>query len=238
MGGNMKNKLFKILLVMLGVVFVASCSKKMPEITEENKAYVANYLNDGFKNIDISKDGRLEKSDVEKIAANFNKPYNYNGKDVVNSIDTFFYGESFASPKEITLKNFVANFPSETLDPDKDKSKIDELKKQNPNEFKQTRADAKILKVDKNLVDAVLLKYANITSDDVKNKENVVYLKDDNSYYVMENDEEWAFEPIVCKINSKEIILEDDIKSELKLEQKSGKFFIKSFELSPNACCE
>ena len=58
----MKNKLFKILLVMLGVVFVASCSKKMPEITEENKAYVANYLNDGFKNVDISKDGRLEKS--------------------------------------------------------------------------------------------------------------------------------------------------------------------------------
>ena len=234
----MKNKLFKILLVMLGVVFVASCSKKMPEITEENKAYVANYLNDGFKNIDISKDGRLEKSDVEKIAANFNKPYNYNGKDVVNSIDTFFYGESFASPKEITLKNFVANFPSETLDFTKDEKKISELKKQNPNAFKQTRKNAKILKVDKNLVDAVLLKYANITSDDVKNKENVVYLKDDNSYYVMENDEEWAFEPIVCKINSKEIILEDDIKSELKLIQKGGKFFIKSFELSPNACCE
>lgn len=223
---------------MLGVVFVASCSKKMPEITEENKAYVANYLNDGFKNVDISKDGRLEKSDVEKIAANFNKPYDYNGKDVVNSIDTFFYGESFASPQDITLKNFVANFPSETLDPDKDKSKIDELKKQNPNAFKQTRENAKILKVDKNLVDAVLLKYANITSDDVKNKQNVVYLKDDNSYYVMENDEEWAFEPAVCKINSKEIILEDDIKSELKLIQKGGKFFIKSFELSPNACCE
>lgn len=234
----MKNKLFKILLVMLGVVFVASCSKKMPEITEESKAYVADYLNDGFKNVDTSKDGRLEKSDVEKIAANFNKPYNYNGKDVVNSLDTFFYGESFASPKDITLKNFVANFPSETLDPDKDKSKIDELKKQNPNAFKQTRADAKILKVDKNLVDAVLLKYANISSDDISNKENVVYLKDDNSYYVMENDEEWAFEPVVCKINSKEIILEDDIKSELKLEQKGGKFFIKSFELSPNACCE
>lgn len=182
----MKNKLFKILLVMLGVVFVASCSKKMPEISEENKAYVADYLNDGFKNVDISKDGRLEKSDVEKIAANFNKPYNYNGKDVVNSIDTFFYGESFASPKDITLKNFVANFPSEMLDPDKDKSNIDELKKQNPDAFKQTRENAKILKVDKNLVDAVLLKYANISSDDVKNKENVVYLKDDNCYYVME----------------------------------------------------
>lgn len=238
MGGNMKNKLFKILLVMLGVVFVASCSKKMPEITEENKAYVADYLNDGFKNVDISKDGRLEKSDVEKIAANFNKPYNYNGKDVVNSIDTFFYGESFASPQEITLKNFVANFPSETLDFTKDEKKISELKKQNPNAFKQTRENAKILKVDKNLVDAVLLKYANISSDDVKNKENVVYLKDDNSYYVMENDEEWAFEPVVCKANSKEIILEDDIKSELKLIQKGGKFFIKSFELSPNACCE
>lgn len=238
MGGNMKNKLFKILLVMLGVVFVASCSKKMPEITEENKAYVADYLNDGFKNVDISKDGRLEKSDVEKIAANFNNPYNYNGKDVVNSIDTFFYGESFASPKDITLKNFVANFPSETLDFTKDEKKISELKKQNPNAFKQTRKNAKILKVDKNLVDAVLLKYANITSDDVKNKENVVYLKEDNCYYVMENDEEWAFEPVVCKANSKEIILEDDIKSELKLIQKGGKFFIKSFELSPNACCE
>lgn len=238
MGGNMKNKVFKILLVMLGVVFVASCSKKMPEISEENKAYVADYLNDGFKNVDTSKDGRLEKSDVEKIAANFNKPYNYNGKDVVNSIDTFFYGESFASPKDITLKNFVANFPSETLDFTKNEKKISELKKQNPNAFKQTRADAKILKVDKNLVDAVLLKYANISSDDVKNKENVVYLKDDNCYYVMENDEEWAFEPAVCKINSKEIVLEDDIKSELKLEQKNGKFFIKSFELSPNACCE
>lgn len=223
---------------MFGVVFVASCSKKMPEITEENKAYVADHLNDGFKGVDISKDGRLEKSDVKKIAANFNKSYDYNGKDVVNSIDTFFYGESFASPKDITLKNFVANFPSETLDFTKDEKKISELKKQNPNAFKQTRADAKILKVDKNLVDAVLLKYANITSDNVKNKENVVYLKDDNCYYVMENDEEWAFEPVVCKINSKEIILEDDIKSELKLEQKSGKFFIKSFELSPNACCE
>jgi len=132
----------------------------------------------------------------------------------------------------------VANFPSETLDFTKDEKKISELKKQNPNAFKQTRENAKILKVDKNLVDAVLLKYANISSDDVKNKENVVYLKDDNSYYVMENDEEWAFEPAVCKINSKEIILEDDIKSELKLEEKSGKFFIKSFELSPNACCE
>lgn len=234
----MKNKLFKILLVMLGVVFVASCSKKMPEISEENKAYVADYLNDGFKNVDILKDGRLEKSDVEKIAANFYKPYNYNGKDVVNSIDTFFYGESFASPQEIILKNFVANFPSETLDFTKDEKKISELKKQNPDAFKQTRENAKILKVDKNLVDAVLLKYANISSDDVKNKDNVVYLKDDNCYYVMENDEEWAFEPAVCKINSKEIILEDDIKSELKLIQKGGKFFIKSFELSPNACCE
>lgn len=237
MGGNMKNKLFKIALVIFAVVFVTSCSKKMPEISEENKAYVADYLNDGFKNVDISKDGRLEKSDVDKIASNFNKPYDYNGEEVVNSLDTFFYGESFASPKDITLKNFVANFPSETLDPDKDKSKIDELKKQNPNAFKQTREDAKLLKVDKNLVDAVLIKYANISSDDVTNKENVVYSKDDNSYYVMENDEEWAFEPVVCKINSKEIILEDDIKSELKLEQKNGKFFIKSF-LSPNACCE
>ena len=238
MGGNMKNKLFKIALVIFAVVFVASCSKKMPEITVENKSYVADYLNDGFKNVDISKDGRLEKSDVEKIASNFNKPYDYNGEEVVNSLDTFFYGESFESPKDITLKNFVANFPSEALDSDKDKSKIDELKKQNPDAFKQTRENAKILKVDKNLVDAVLIKYANISSDDVTNKENVVYSKDDNSYYVMENDEEWAFEPVVCKITSKEIILEDDIKSELKLEQKNGKFFIKSFELSPNACCE
>ncbi|MDU7298656.1 MAG: hypothetical protein E7L43_02765 [Finegoldia magna] len=186
----MKNKLFKIALVIFAVVFVTSCSKKMPEISEENKAYVADYLNDGFKNVDISKDGRLEKSDVDKIASNFNKPYDYNGEEVVNSLDTFFYGESFASPKDITLKNFVANFPSETLDPDKDKSKIDELKKQNPNAFKQTREDAKLLKVDKNLVDAVLIKYANISSDDVTNKENVVYSKDDNSYYVMENDEE------------------------------------------------
>ncbi|MDU1580149.1 hypothetical protein [Finegoldia magna] len=234
----MKNKLFKIALVIFAVVFVASCSKKMPEITVENKSYVADYLNDGFKNVDISKDGRLEKSDVEKIASNFNKPYDYNGEEVVNSLDTFFYGESFESPKDITLKNFVANFPSEALDSDKDKSKIDELKKQNPDAFKQTRENAKILKVDKNLVDAVLIKYANISSDDVTNKENVVYSKDDNSYYVMENDEEWAFEPVVCKITSKEIILEDDIKSELKLEQKNGKFFIKSFELSPNACCE
>ena len=234
----MKNKLFKIALVIFAVVFVASCSKKIPEITEENKAYVADYLNDGFKNVDISKDGRLEKSDVDKIASNFNKPYDYNGEEVVNSLDTFFYGESFESPKDITLKNFVANFPSEALDSDKDKSKIDELKKQNPDAFKQTRENAKILKVDKNLVDAVLIKYANISSDDVTNKENVVYSKDDNSYYVMENDEEWVFEPVVCKITSKEIILEDDIKSELKLEQKNGKFFIKSFELSPNACCE
>ena len=238
MGGNMKNKLFKIALVIFAVVFVTSCSKKMPEISEENKAYVADYLNDGFKNVDISKDGRLEKSDVEKIASNFNNPYDYNGEEVVNSLDTFFYGESFASPQDITLKNFVANFPSEALDYDKDKSKIDELKKQNLDAFEKTRENAKILKVDKNLVDAVLIKYANISSDDVKNKENVVYSKDDNSYYVMENDEEWAFEPVVCKINSKEIILEDDIKSELKLVQKNGKFFIKSFELSPNACCE
>ena len=234
----MKNKLFKIAFVIFAVVFVASCSKKMPEISEDYKSYVADYLNDGFKSVDISKDGRLEKSDVEKIASNFNKPYDYNGKDVVNSLDTFFYGESFASPQDITLKNFVANFPSETLNSDKDRSKIDELKKQNPDAFKQTRENAKILKVDKNLVDAVLIKYANISSDDVTNKENVVYSKDDNSYYVMENDEEWAFEPVVCKINSKEIILEDDIKSELKLVQKNGKFFIKSFELSPNACCE
>lgn len=234
----MRNKLFKIVLVMLSVVFVASCSKKMPEISEDEKTYVGNYLEDSFKDIDISKDGRLEKNDVDKIAANFNKPYNYNGEEVVNSLDTFFYGESFESPQDITLKNFVANFPSKTLDPEKDKSQIDELKKQNPNALKQTRDDAKILKVNKNLVDAVLLKYANITSDNVKNKENVVYLEDDNSYYVMENDEDWAFEPAVCKINSKEIILEDDIKSELKLEQKNGKFFIKSFELSPNACCE
>ena len=209
----MKNKLFKIALVIFAVVFVASCSKKIPEITEENKAYVADYLNDGFKNVDISKDGRLEKSDVDKIASNFNKPYDYNGEEVVNSLDTFFYGESFESPKDITLKNFVANFPSEALDSDKDKSKIDELKKQNPDAFKQTRENAKILKVDKNLVDAVLIKYANISSDDVTNKENVVYSKDDNSYYVMENDEEWAFEPVVCKITSKEIILEYDIKS-------------------------
>ncbi len=234
----MRNKLFKIVLVMLSVVFVASCSKKMPEISEDEKTYVGNYLEDSFKDIDISKDGRLEKNDVDKIAANFNKPYDYNGEEVINSLDTFFYGESFASPQDITLKNFVANFPSKTLDPEKDKSQIDELKKQNPNALKQTRDDAKILKVNKNLVDAVLLKYANITSDNVKNKGNVVYLEDDNSYYVMENDEDWAFEPAVCKINSKEIILEDDIKSELKLEQKNGKFFIKSFELSPNACCE
>lgn len=234
----MKDKLFKIVLVVLSVVFVASCSKKMPEMPEEKKAYVADYLNDGYNGVDISKDGRLEKSDVDKIAANFNKPYDYNGEEVVNSLDTFFYGESFASPQDITLKNFVANFPSKALDPEKDKSQIDELKKQNPNALKQTRENAKILKVDKNLVDAVLLKYANISSDDVTNKENVVYSKDDNSYYVMENDEEWAFEPVVCKVNSKEIILEDDIKSELKLEQKNGKFFIKSFELSPNACCE
>ena len=114
-------------------------------------------IRDRFKGVDISKDGRLEKSDVDKIAANFNKPYDYNGEEVVNSLDTFFYGESFASPQDITLKNFVANFPSKTLDPEKDKSQIDELKKQNPDALKQTRDDAKILKVDKNLVDAVLL---------------------------------------------------------------------------------
>lgn len=238
MGGNMKNKLFKIALVMLSVVLIASCSKKMPEISEDEKTYVADYLNEGFKDVDISKDGRLEKKEVEKIAANFNKPYNFNGEEVVSSLDTFFYGESFESPQDITLKNFVANFPSEKLDFVNDEKKISELKKQNPNAFKQTRDDAKILKVNKNLVDAVLLKYANISSDDVTNKENVVYSKDDNSYYVMENDEDWAFEPAVCRINSKEIILEDDIKSELKLEQKNDKFFIKSFELSPNACCE
>lgn len=36
-GGNMKNKLFKIALVICAVVFVASCSKKMPELPEEKR---------------------------------------------------------------------------------------------------------------------------------------------------------------------------------------------------------
>lgn len=36
-GGVMKDKLFKIVLVVLSVVFVASCSKKMPELPEEKR---------------------------------------------------------------------------------------------------------------------------------------------------------------------------------------------------------
>lgn len=231
----MNTKLLKIMLVLMSVVFVVACGKKEVDLTKQQKLYVGNFLEEAFTNVDTLQDGRVDKQRVAKIAQKFNKSKD---ADIYNSIDNFFYGESFESPQDICLKKFIQHFPSEDVTNDKDT--IDKLKSDEGfQRFTKVKKDSKILKVDKNLVDGVLLKYTEISSDALKDKEGVIYLKETNSYYFVDDiDEKWAFEPASCIIKSGEIILEDDIKSQLKLEGKNGEFFIKSFEISPNACCE
>lgn len=86
-----------------------------------------------------------------------------------------------------------------------------------------------LVKIDKNLVDATLQKYADIESDDVINKDKCLYLKETNSYYTFVSDVSvGTFYPTEGEIKGNNLILKN-ANSTLILEFKNQKFIIKSF---------
>ncbi|MDU7032512.1 MAG: hypothetical protein E6324_02185, partial [Finegoldia magna] len=113
---------------------------------------------------------------------------------------------------------------------DEFKTTLEKLKKLDSfSEFELSAKLMPLVEIDKNLVDATLIKYAGIVSDDVKSKGMCLYLKEKNAYYTFVSDVSiGTFYPTEGEIKGNDLVLKCNYAT-LTLENKDGNYFIKSY---------
>ena len=233
------HKFLKVSVVLLfAIIFLASCSKNNVEkenikLTEEQQKWVGNYFEQAFKGIKTGKDRKLTDDEVNQIKKVFVEKFpgsEFDGN--INITSNFFKAGSYNDPKEIDLDSFIKYFPSKVLEENSDefKTTLEKLKKLDSfSEFELSAKLMPLVEIDKNLVDATLIKYAGIVSDDVKSKDKCLYLKEKNAYYTFVSDVGiGTFYPTEGEIKGNDLVLKSNYAT-LTLENKDGKYFVKSY---------
>ncbi|MDU5923637.1 hypothetical protein [Finegoldia magna] len=233
------HKFLKVSVVLLfAIIFLASCSKNNVEkenikLTEEQQKLVGNYFEQAFKGIKTGKDRKLTDEEVNQIKKVFVEKFPGSEFDgIVNITSNFFKAGSYNDPKEMDLDSFIKYFPSKVLEENSDefKTTLEKLKKLDSfSEFELSAKLMPLVEIDKNLVDATLIKYAGIVSDDVKSKGMCLYLKEKNAYYTFVSDVSiGTFYPTEGEIKGNDLVLKCNYAT-LTLENKDGNYFIKSY---------
>lgn len=225
-------------VLLFAIIFLASCSKNDSKkedikLTEEQQKWVGNYFEEAFKGIKPGKDRKLTDDEVNQIEKVFVEKFPGSEADeIINITSNFFKAGSYNDPKEIDLDSFMKYFPSKVLEENSDefKTTLEKLKKlDNFSEFELSSKLMPLVEIDKNLVDATLIKYAGIKSDDVKSKDKCLYLKEKNAYYTFVSDVSiGTFYPTEGEIKGNDLVLKDT-NATLTLENKDGNYFIKSY---------
>ncbi len=225
-------------VLLFAIIFLASCSKNDAKkenikLTEEQEKWVGNYFEQAFKGIKSGKDRKLTDDEVKQIKKVFVEKLPGSESDAIKNITSnFFKAGSYNDPKEIDLDSFIKYFPSKVLEENSEefKTTLEKLKKlDNSSEFESSAKLMPLVEIDKNLVDATLMKYAGIVSDDVKSKDKCLYLKENNAYYTFVSDVSiGTFVPIEGEIKGNDLILKDN-SATFTLENKDGKYFVKSY---------
>lgn len=241
-GGVCMKRLHKFLkfsvVLLFAIIFLASCSKNNSnkqniKLTEEQEKWVGNYFEQAFKGIKSGKDRKLTDEEVKQIKKVFVEKFPGSEFDgIINITSNFFKAGSYNDPKEIDLDGFIKYFPSKNYEENSDEHKaiIEKLKKlDNFSEFELSSKLMPLVEIDKNLVDATLIKYAGIKSDDVKSKDKCLYLKEKNAYYTFVSDVSiGTFYPNEGEIKGNDLVLRNNYAT-LTLENKDGNYFIKSY---------
>ncbi|WP_294684576.1 hypothetical protein [uncultured Finegoldia sp.] len=225
-------------VLLFAIIFLASCDKSKDnkeniKLTEEQQKWVGNYFEEAFKGIKSGKDRKLTDDEVNQIKKVFVEKFPGSEFDgIINITSNFFKAGSYNDPKEIDLDGFIKYFPSKNYEENSDEHKaiIEKLKKLDSfSEFEFSSKNMPLVEIDKNLVDATLEKYAGIVSDDVKNKEKCLYLKENNAYYTFVSDVGiGTFYPNEGEIKGNDLVLKCNYAT-LTLENKDGKYFVKSY---------
>ncbi|MCI6000571.1 MAG: hypothetical protein MRZ23_03530 [Finegoldia magna] len=220
-------------LIFIAVISTACGSKKEVKLTNEQKTYVGNYFDRAFKGIEVGKDRKLTDNEIKQIKKVFvEKLPSSEHYAIKNITSNFFRAGSYTNPKEMDLDAFVSYFPNKNLEENTSefKTTIKKLEKlDNFSEFESSSKIMPLVKIDKNLVDATLQKYADIESDDIIYKDKCLYLKETNSYYTFVSDVSiGTFYPTEGEVKGNNLILKN-ARSTLILEFKDQKFIIKSF---------
>ena len=225
-------------VLLFAIIFLASCDKSKDnkeniKLTEEQQKWVGNYFEQAFKGIKSGNDRKLTDDEVNQIKKVFvEKRPGSEFDEIKNITSNFFKAGSYNDPKEIDLDGFIKYFPSKNYEENSDEHKaiIEKLKKLDSfSEFEFSSKNMPLVEIDKNLVDATLEKYAGIVSDDVKNKEKCLYLKENNAYYTFVSDVAiGTFYPNEGEIKGNDLVLKNNYAT-LTLENKDGNYFIKSY---------
>lgn len=241
-GGVRMKRLHKFLkfsvVLLFAIIFLASCDKSKDnkeniKLTEEQQKWVGNYFEEAFKGIKTGKDRKLTDDEVNQIKKVFvEKRPGSEFDEIKNITSNFFKAGSYNDPKEIDLDSFINYFPSKVLEENSDefKTTLEKLKKLDSfSEFELSAKLMPLVEIDKNLVDATLIKYAGIVSDDVKSKGMCLYLKEKNAYYTFVSDVSiGTFYPTEGEIKGNDLVLKSNYAT-LTLENKDGKYFVKSY---------
>lgn len=222
-----------LILIFIAVISTACGSKKEVKLTNEQKTYVGNYFDRAFKGIEVGKERKLTEDEIKQIEKVFvEKLPSSKYYDIKNITSNFFRAGNYNNPKKMDLDAFISYFPSKNLEENTSefKTTIKKLEKlDNFSEFEFSSNNMPLVKIDKNLVDATLQKYADIESDDIIYKDKCLYLKETNSYYTFVSDVSvGTFYPTEGEIKGNNLILKN-ANSTLILEFKNQKFIIKSF---------
>lgn len=220
-------------LIFIAVILTACGSKKEVKLTNEQKICVGNYFDRAFKGIEVGKDRKLTDNEIKQITKVFvEKLPSSKYYEIKNITSNFFEAGNYNNPKEMNLEAFISYFPNKNLEENTNefKTTIKKLEKlDNFSEFESSSKLMPLVKIDKNLVDATLQKYADIVSDDMIYKDKCLYLKETNSYYTFVSDVSvGTFYPTEGEIKGNNLILKNSY-STLTLEFKDHKFIIKSF---------
>lgn len=239
-GGVCMKRLHKFLkfsvVLLFAIIFLASCDKSKDnkeniKLTEEQQKWVGNYFEEAFKGIESGKDSKLTDEEVNQIKKVFVEKFP-GSEDIINITSNFYKAGNYNNPKEIDLDRFIKYFPGRSLveNSDEFKTTLEKLKKLDIfSEFESSSKLMPLVEVDKNLVDATLIKYAGINSDDVKSKDKCLYLKENNAYYTFVSDVSiGTFVPEEGEIKGNDLILKSD-SATLTLENKDGRYFVKSY---------
>ena len=238
-GGVCMKRLHKFLqfsvVLLFAIIFLVSCDKSTDSkdkiITEEQEKWVGNYFEEAFKGIKSGKDRKLTDEEVKQIEKAFVEKFP-GSEDIINITSNFYKAGNYNNPKEIDLDGFIKYFPGRALveNSDEFKTTLEKLKKLDIfSEFESSSKLMPLVEVDKNLVDATLIKYAGINSDDVKSKDKCLYLKENNAYYTFVSDVSiGTFVPEEGEIKGNDLILKSD-SATLTLENKDGRYFVKSY---------
>lgn len=230
---TMKKLAVLLILIFTAIVSTACGSKKDIKLTNEQKTYVGNYFDRAFKGIEVGKERKLTEDEIKQIEKVFvEKLPSSKYYDIKNITSNFFRAGNYNNPKKMDLDGFFSYFPSKNLEENTSefKTTIKKLEKlDNFSEFEFSSKNMPLVKIDKNLVDATLQKYADIESDDIIYKDKCLYLKETNSYYTFVSDVSvGTFYPTEGEIKGNNLILKN-ANSTLILEFKNQKFIIKSF---------